>query len=70
MFCWGLKHEHVTDFSRRDRLLSSRIINEFLKKFTNPGQRPKSLSLPHYFLMVWDTFLAAGKLQHSPPLNL
>ena len=26
----GLKHEHVTDFNGRDRLLSSWIINEFL----------------------------------------
>ena len=26
----GLKHEHVTDFSGRERLLSSWIINEFL----------------------------------------
>ena len=25
----GLKHEHVTDFNGRDRLLSSLIINEF-----------------------------------------
>ena len=29
---WGLKHEHVTDFSGRDRFLSSRIINEFLNE--------------------------------------
>ena len=31
VFYRGLKHEHVTDFSGRDRLLSSWIINEFLK---------------------------------------
>ena len=32
----GLKHEHVTDFSGRDRLLSSWIINEFLNLFYSP----------------------------------
>ena len=34
MFYRGLKHEHVTDFSGRDRLLSSWVINEFLKDVT------------------------------------
>jgi len=29
----GLKHEHVTDFGGRDRLLSSLIIYEFLIKY-------------------------------------
>ena len=29
VFYRGLKHEHVTDFSRRDRLLSSWIINKY-----------------------------------------
>ena len=32
MYNRGLKSEHVTDFSGRDRLLSSWIIDEFLKK--------------------------------------
>ena len=46
MFYRGLKHEHVTDFSRRDRLLSSWIINEFLKSSTKclPLQRRLRLS--------------------------
>ena len=32
VFYQGLKHEQVTDFSGHDRLLSSWIINEFLKR--------------------------------------
>ena len=31
VFYRGLKHEHLTDFSGRDSLLSSWIIDEFLK---------------------------------------
>ena len=34
MFYRGLKHGHVTDFSGRDRLLSSWIMKEFLKVCT------------------------------------
>ena len=33
VFYRGLKHEHVTDFSGRNRLLSSWIINEFLNSY-------------------------------------
>ena len=32
MYNRGLKHEHVTDFAERDRLLSSWIINAFWKQ--------------------------------------
>ena len=31
-----LKHKHVKEFSGRDRLLSSWIINEFLKRVRKP----------------------------------
>ena len=33
LFYRSLKHEQVTDYSRRDRLLSSCIINDFLKEY-------------------------------------
>ena len=38
----GLKHEHVTDFGGRDRLLSSLIIYEFLIKYRHIGKRENS----------------------------